>query len=63
MNRVRIRCGTYGQESWLDGFTVSDFDPAKLLAGAIAEHRLGYAVVCATKPEIGALKDQPDVRP
>ena len=48
----------------LGGF---DFDAAKKMTQqarvAVAEHRLGYAVVCATKHEIGALQDQLDVRP
>ena len=48
----------------LDGF---DFDAAKKMTQqarvAVAEHRLGYAVVCATKCEIGVLQDQLDVRP
>ena len=41
----------------LGGF---DFDAAKQMTRqalvAVAEHRLGYAVVCATKPEIGATR-------
>ncbi|HQZ40752.1 MAG TPA: methyltransferase domain-containing protein [Vicinamibacterales bacterium] len=48
----------------LGGF---DFDAAKKMTQqarvAVAEQRLGYAVVCATKPEIGALKAQPELRP
>jgi hypothetical protein len=35
--RSRIRCMTCGQESWLDGFTISEFDPAKLLAAALID--------------------------
>lgn len=35
--RVRLRCGTCGRECWLDGFTVSEFDPAKLLASALVD--------------------------
>ncbi len=37
VNRVRLKCASCGQESWLDGFTVSDFDPAKLLTLAIVD--------------------------
>ena len=35
--RVRIRCGTCGRECWLDGFTLSEFDPGKLLASALID--------------------------
>jgi len=35
--RVRIKCGTCGREAWLDGFTVSEFDPAKLFAAALVD--------------------------
>lgn len=34
---LRIRCGTCGPERWLDGFTISEFDPAKLLTAAIVD--------------------------
>ena len=48
----------------LEGF---DFDAAKTMTQearvAVAEHRLGYAIVCATKHGIGALQNRPDVRP
>jgi len=37
VNRVRLKCGTCGQESWLDGFTVSDFDVAKLLTLSVID--------------------------
>lgn len=37
VNRVRIKCGTCGQESWLDGFTVSEFAPAKLLGASLVD--------------------------
>lgn len=33
-NRPQVRCLTFGKEAWLDGFTVSEFDPAKLFAAA-----------------------------
>src|SRR5579864_4728781 len=36
-SRARLRCLTCSHESWLDGFTVSDFDPAKLLTDAIVD--------------------------
>ena len=35
--RARIRCLTCNQESWLDGFTVSEFDPARLLSAALID--------------------------
>ena len=27
---LRVRCDTCGRECWLDGFTISEFDPSKL---------------------------------
>ena len=36
-SRARIRCFTCEREAWLDGFTVSDFEPGKLLAGALVD--------------------------
>ena len=35
--RPRIRCLTCSHEAWLDGFTVSDFDPGALLAAALVD--------------------------
>jgi hypothetical protein len=35
--RARLRCFTCERETWLDGFTLSDFDPGKLLATAIID--------------------------
>ena len=35
--RSQLHCFTCGQESWLEGFTVSEFDPAKLLAAAVID--------------------------
>ena len=35
--RARIRCLTCNQESWLDGLTVAEFEPAKLLTDAIVD--------------------------
>jgi hypothetical protein len=32
--RARLRCLSCNQESWIDGFTVSEFDPSALLAAA-----------------------------
>jgi hypothetical protein len=37
VNRVRLKCGTCGQKSWLDGFTVSEFDIAKLLTASLID--------------------------
>jgi len=36
-NRLRVRCGTCGRECWLDGFTISEFDPSKLFAAALVD--------------------------
>lgn len=36
-NRARIHCYTCNRESWLDGFTISEFDPAKLFTAAILD--------------------------
>lgn len=35
--RARIKCYTCNHESWLDGFTLSDFEPGKLLAAALVD--------------------------
>jgi len=35
VRRAQIHCLTCGHEAWLEGFTVSDFDPAKLLTAAV----------------------------
>ena len=40
--RVRIKCGTCAREAWLDGFTVSEFDPAKLLAASLVDQARKY---------------------
>jgi hypothetical protein len=37
VRRAQLHCFTCGQESWLEGFTVSDFDPAKLLTAVIID--------------------------
>ena len=37
VRRAQLHCLTCGQETWLDGFTVSEFDPAKLLAAAVVD--------------------------
>lgn len=36
-NRARIHCFTCGHESWMDSFTVSEFDPARLFAAALVD--------------------------
>lgn len=35
VRRAQLQCFTCRQEAWLEGFTVSDFDPAKLLTAAV----------------------------
>lgn len=40
--RVRIKCGTCAREARLDGFTVSEFDPAKLLAASLVDQARKY---------------------
>jgi hypothetical protein len=37
VRRAQLHCLTCGQEAWLDGFTISEFDPAKLLAAAVID--------------------------
>jgi hypothetical protein len=34
VNRARLHCFTCWQGMWLDGFTISKFDPTKLLTSA-----------------------------
>jgi hypothetical protein len=36
VRRAQVRCFTLG-EAWLEGFTVSEFDPAKLLTAAVID--------------------------
>jgi hypothetical protein len=35
--RVQLQCFSCGHEAWLEGFTVSEFDPAKLLTAAVID--------------------------
>jgi hypothetical protein len=37
VKRAQLHCLTCGHEAWLEGFTVSDFDPAKLLTAAVID--------------------------
>jgi hypothetical protein len=37
VNRARLRCFTCSREAWLDGFTLSEFDPSKLFAAALID--------------------------
>jgi hypothetical protein len=37
VRRAQLHCLTCGQEAWLEGFTVSEFDPAKLLTAAVID--------------------------
>ena len=37
VRRAQLQCLTCGHEAWLEGFTVSEFDPAKLLAAAVVD--------------------------
>ena len=37
VRRAQIHCLTCGQEAWLDGFTVSEFEPAKLIGAALVD--------------------------
>lgn len=37
MRRAQIHCLTCDHEAWLDGFTVSEFDPVKLLMSAVVD--------------------------
>jgi hypothetical protein len=37
VNGARLHCFSWGRESWLDGFTVSEFDPAKLFAAVLVD--------------------------
>jgi hypothetical protein len=37
VRRAQIHCLTCGQEAWLDGFTVSEFEPARLLGAALVD--------------------------
>jgi hypothetical protein len=37
VRRAQIHCRPCGQEAWLDGFTVSEFEPARLLGAALVD--------------------------
>jgi hypothetical protein len=37
VRRAQLHCLTCGHEAWLEGFTVSEFDPAKLLTAAVID--------------------------
>jgi hypothetical protein len=37
VRRAQLHCLTCGHETWLEGFTVSEFDPAKLLTAAVID--------------------------
>ena len=36
-SRARLRCYTCEREAWLDGFTISDLDPVKLVTAALVD--------------------------
>ena len=40
--RARIRCFTCENEAWLDGFTLSSFEPMKLLVAALVDEARKY---------------------
>jgi hypothetical protein len=35
--RAQVRCASCGHAAWLEGFTLSEFEPAKLLANALID--------------------------
>jgi hypothetical protein len=37
VRRAQLQCYSCGQEAWLEGFTVSEFDPTKLLTAAVID--------------------------
>ena len=37
VRRAQIYCLTCGREAWLDGFTVSEFEPSRLIAAALVD--------------------------
>ena len=37
VRRAQIHCFTCGHEAWLDGFTVGEFDPVKLLTAVVVD--------------------------
>jgi hypothetical protein len=37
VRRTQLHCLTCGHEAWLEGFTVSEFYPAKLLSAAVID--------------------------
>ena len=39
---ARIRCFTCENEAWLDGFTISSFEPMKLIVAALVDEARKY---------------------
>lgn len=37
VRRAQIHCLSCGHEAWLDGFTVSEFEPMKLIAASLID--------------------------
>ena len=37
VTRAQIQCLTCGHVAWLDGFTISEFEPVKLMAAALVD--------------------------
>ena len=37
VRRAQIHCLTCGHEAWLEGFTVSEFEPSRLLTAALVD--------------------------
>ena len=37
VRRAQLHCLTCGHEAWLDGFTVSEFEPVNLIAAALVD--------------------------
>jgi hypothetical protein len=56
VRRAQLHCMTCGQEAWLGRFTVSDFDPTKLLAAAVIDQARKHRK--RPPEEIRALTDQ-----
>jgi hypothetical protein len=37
VRRAQLHCLTCGHEAWLDGFTISEFEPMKLMTAALVD--------------------------
>jgi hypothetical protein len=57
-SRARLRCFTCDREAWLDGFTISELDPGKLLVIDV-NYFCRLATIILAGPDVGRGCDDP----